>query len=59
VNQIGPIISRSPPVWRELQNRAQNERDPIKLEKVVAEMNQFLGVCEKTAQELRIRKLPR
>jgi hypothetical protein len=44
-----PDISGEPEGWRELQERARNERDPRKLEAIIAEMNQLLSKCEKKA----------
>jgi hypothetical protein len=38
-----------PKGWRELQERAQHEQDPRKLEAIIAEMNQLLSECEKKA----------
>jgi hypothetical protein len=38
-----------PEGWRELQERARNERDPGKLEALIAEMNRLLSECEKKA----------
>jgi hypothetical protein len=38
-----------PDGWRELQQRAQSERDPRKLEAIIAEMNRLLSECEKKA----------
>jgi hypothetical protein len=38
-----------PEGWRELQERAQNERDPRKLEAIISEMNRLLSECEKKA----------
>ena len=38
-----------PEGWRELQERARNERDPRKLEAIIAEMNRLLSECEKKA----------
>ena len=40
-----------PEGWRELQERARNERDPRKLEAIIAEMNQLLTECEKKAAD--------
>jgi len=37
--------------WRDLQERARNEPDPKKLEKIIAEMNQLLTECEKKAAD--------
>jgi hypothetical protein len=44
-----PDTSGEPEGWRELQERARNERDPRKLEAIIAEMNQLLSECEKKA----------
>jgi len=44
-----PDLFGEPEVWRELQERARNERDPRKLETIIAEMNQLLTECEKRA----------
>jgi hypothetical protein len=41
-----------PEGWRELQERARNERDPRKLEAIIAEMNRLLNECEKKAAAL-------
>ena len=38
-----------PEGWRELQERARSERDPRKLEAIIAEMNRLLTECEKKA----------
>jgi hypothetical protein len=38
-----------PEAWRELQERARNERDPKKLEAIIAEMNRLLTELEKEA----------
>ena len=43
--------SAEPEKWRELQEQARNERDPRKLEAIIAEMNQLLAECEKKASE--------
>jgi hypothetical protein len=40
-----------PEGWRELQERARSERDPRKLEAIIAEMNRLLSECEKKAAE--------
>ena len=42
-------IFSEPEGWDELQERAQNERDPRKLEAIIAEMNALLSECEKIA----------
>ncbi len=42
-----PDLFGEPEAWRELQERARNERDPRKLETIIAEMNQLLAVYEK------------
>jgi len=44
-----PDLFGEPEVWRELQERARNERDPRKLETIIAEMNQLLAEYEKRA----------
>jgi hypothetical protein len=44
-----PDIPGEPEGWRELQERARDERDPRKLEAIIAEMNQLLSECEKKA----------
>jgi hypothetical protein len=44
-----PRIPDEPEGWRELQTRAKNERDPKKLEVIIAEMNQLLADCERRA----------
>ncbi|HKM47327.1 MAG TPA: hypothetical protein VJX69_07050 [Terriglobales bacterium] len=44
-----PDIPGEPEGWRELQERARSERDPIKLEAIIAEMNRLLSECEKKA----------
>jgi len=36
-----------PDGWWELQERAQNEKDPRKLEAIISEMKQLLCECEK------------
>jgi hypothetical protein len=41
--------AEEPPGWRELQERAKSERDPRKLEAIIAEMNRLLTECEKRA----------
>jgi len=43
--------SAEPEKWRELQEQARAERDPKKLEAIIAEMNQLLTECEKKASE--------
>jgi hypothetical protein len=42
-------ILSEPEGWDELQERAQSERDPRKLEAIIAEMNALLSECEKSA----------
>ena len=44
-----PNLPGEPEGRRELQERARNERDPRKLEAIIAEMNRLLGECEKRA----------
>jgi hypothetical protein len=44
-----PDRFEEPEGWRELQERARNERDPKKLEAIIAEMNRLLTECEKKA----------
>jgi hypothetical protein len=44
-----PDFPGEPEGWRELQERARNERDPRKLEAIIAEMNRLLSECEKRA----------
>ncbi len=44
-----PDVSGEPEGWRSLQERARNERDPRKLEAIIAEMNQLLTEWEKKA----------
>ena len=44
-----PDISGEPEGWRLLQERARSERDPRKLEVIIAEMNQLLKKCENQA----------
>jgi hypothetical protein len=44
-----PDLPGEPEGWRELQERARNERDPRMLEAIIAEMNQLLTQCEKRA----------
>jgi hypothetical protein len=44
-----PDLPGEPEGWRELQERAQSERDPRKLEAVIEEMNRLLTECEKRA----------
>jgi hypothetical protein len=36
-----PNFPEEPEGWRELQERARNERDPRKLEAIIAEMNRL------------------
>jgi hypothetical protein len=49
-----------PEGWRELQEQARNERDPRKLEQIIAAMNQLLRECEeKAAESKRPRRTPR
>jgi hypothetical protein len=47
--QEWPRIAEEPEGWRELQARAKNERNPKKLEAIIAEMNQLLTECERRA----------
>jgi hypothetical protein len=54
-----PELFGEPENWRELQERARNERDPRKLEAIIAEMNQLLTQCEKRAGAQEGRKLVR
>jgi hypothetical protein len=44
-----PDLFGEPEAWRDLQEQARNERDPKKLEAIIAEMNRLLGECEKKA----------
>jgi len=44
-----PDLPGEPEGWRELQERARSERDPRKLEAIIAEMNRLLSECEKRA----------
>ena len=44
-----PDVPGEPEGWRELQERAQSERDPRKLEAIIEEMNRLLTECEKRA----------
>ena len=44
-----PDLFGEPEGWRELQERARNERDPRKLEAIIAEMNRLLSELEKRA----------
>jgi hypothetical protein len=44
-----PDLPGEPEGWRELQERAKSERDPRKLEAIIAEMNRLLSECEKRA----------
>jgi len=44
-----PDFPGEPEGWRELQERAKSERDPRKLEAIIAEMNRLLSECEKRA----------
>lgn len=44
-----PDFPEEPEGWRELQERARSERDPRKLEAIIAEMNRLLSECEKRA----------
>ena len=44
-----PDLFDEPEAWRDLQEQARNERDPKKLEAIIAEMNRLLGECEKKA----------
>jgi hypothetical protein len=38
-----------PEAWRQLQEQARSERDPKKLEAIIAEMNRLLTELEKEA----------
>jgi hypothetical protein len=42
-----PRIPDEPEGWRELQALAKSERDPRKLEAIIAEMNQLLAEWER------------
>jgi hypothetical protein len=44
-----PDLFREPEGWRELQERARKERDPRKLEAIIAEMNRLLTEREQKA----------
>jgi hypothetical protein len=44
-----PDFPGEPEGWRDLQERAQSEQDPRKLEAIIAEMNRLLSECEKKA----------
>ena len=44
-----PDLPGEPEGWRDLQERAQNEQNPRKLEAIIAEMNRLLSECEKKA----------
>jgi hypothetical protein len=44
-----PDFHGEPEGWRELQERARNERDTRKLEAIIEEMNRLLTECEKKA----------
>jgi len=44
-----PVLPGEPEGWRALQQRAQSEQDPKKLEAIIAEMNRLLSECEKKA----------
>jgi hypothetical protein len=44
-----PDLPGEPEGWRELQERAQREREPRKLEAIIEEMNRLLTECEKRA----------
>lgn len=46
-----PDLPGEPEGWRELQERARSERDPRKLEAIIAEMNRLLSECEKKAAD--------
>ena len=46
---VPPDTSGEPEGWSELQERARKERDPRKLEELIAEMNRLLSECEKRA----------
>ena len=44
-----PDLFEEPEGWRELQEQARSERDPRKLEAIIAEMNRLLSEREKRA----------
>ncbi len=44
-----PDLFGEPEGWRELQERARNERDPRKLDAIITEMNRLLSECERQA----------
>jgi hypothetical protein len=46
---VWPDFFEEPAAWRELQEQARSERDPRKLEVIIAEMNRLLSECEKRA----------
>ena len=46
---IPPDLPGEPEGWRELQERARQEKDSAKLEAIIAEMNQLLAECERKA----------
>ena len=45
-----PDYFEEPEHWRQLQERARSERDPRKLEAIIAEMNQLLTDFENKAK---------
>jgi len=44
-----PDLFEEPEGWRELQEQARSERNPRKLEAIIAEMNRLLSEREKMA----------
>lgn len=45
----GPALPEEPEGWRELQEKAQRERDPKKLAALIDKMNELLTEWEKKA----------
>ena len=45
-----PDLIAEPEGWRGLRRRAPSERDPKKLEEIIAEMNRLLRVREKSGR---------
>jgi hypothetical protein len=42
-------VENEPEGWRQLQEKAQREKDPKKLAALIDQMNQMLAECEKKA----------
>ncbi len=49
-------LQGEPEGWLELQEQARNERDPRKLEQIIAAMNRLLRECEEKAAESKGRR---